>query len=144
MKTSFLLLGIFFIYISNVFSFPGLPFRNLLSHHSPSPCFYKGTHPPTQTLLSSLPGIPLHWGNKHPQARGSLLPLMSNKEILCLICRTINPSMCTLGWWSSTQELLGIWLVDTASAMRLQTPSVPSVPSPNPPSGTPMFSPIVG
>jgi hypothetical protein len=37
-------------------------------------------------LLSSLPGIPLHWRIEHPQAQGPLLPLMYNKAILYHIC----------------------------------------------------------
>jgi hypothetical protein len=81
---SLFLSNIFFIYISNVFLFPGLPFRNPLSH-SPSPCLYEGltsTHP----FPSSRPGIPLHQGIKYPQAQGPFLPLISNKAILCHIC----------------------------------------------------------
>jgi hypothetical protein len=46
-------LNIFFIYISNVFSFPGLPFRNPLSH-SPSPCLYEGAPPPIHSHLPTL------------------------------------------------------------------------------------------
>jgi hypothetical protein len=39
-------LAIFFIYISNVLPFPGLPFKTPLSH-AISPClFYKGVPPP--------------------------------------------------------------------------------------------------
>ena len=38
---------IFLIYISNVFPFPGLPFRNPLSH-PPSSCLYEGA-PPTHS-----------------------------------------------------------------------------------------------
>jgi hypothetical protein len=41
---------------------------------------------PIYSLLFSCPGFPLHWGIEHPQAQGSLLPLMSNKVILCHIC----------------------------------------------------------
>jgi hypothetical protein len=63
------LLDIFFIYISNVFPFSDIPLRNPTSHH-PFPCLYEGAF---------YPGIPLHWGIKHPQAQGLLLPLMTNK-----------------------------------------------------------------
>jgi hypothetical protein len=47
--------------------------------------------------------------------------------------------MCILfSWWSSPQELQGVWPVDTvAPGMGLQTPTAPSVPSPTPPSETP-------
>ena len=48
----FLLLDIFFIYISIVIPFPGLPFRNLLSHPN-SPCLYEAVPlSPTPTLQS--------------------------------------------------------------------------------------------
>ena len=50
--------------------------------HPPSPCFYEGVPP----LLSPRPGIPLHWGIEPSQDQGCLLPLMSNKAILCYIC----------------------------------------------------------
>jgi hypothetical protein len=45
-------------------------------------CLYVGA-PPTHPLLSSGPGIPLHWGMEQSQAQRPLLPLMSNKAILC-------------------------------------------------------------
>ena len=57
-------LDIFSIYISNIFPFPGLPFRNPLSH-LPSPSFMRVLPP---TLLPSCPCIALHWGIKHTQA----------------------------------------------------------------------------
>ena len=76
----FSFLDIFFIYISNVLPFPGIPFRNPLSD-PPSSCLYEGASPTTHRLLLSHPGIPLHWGIKHPQAQGPLLLLMSNKAI---------------------------------------------------------------
>ena len=50
------------------------------------PYFYEGAPLPIHSLLSSHPGIPLHWDIKHPQVQGHLLPLMSNKAILCHIC----------------------------------------------------------
>jgi hypothetical protein len=53
---------------------------------SPSPCLYKSAPPPTYLLPSFLPGISLHWGFEHTQAQGHLLPLMSNKAVLCHIC----------------------------------------------------------
>ena len=39
------------------------------------------------------PGIPLHWGIEPPQAQGPLLPLMSNKVILCHICGQSHGSL---------------------------------------------------
>jgi hypothetical protein len=46
----FLLLNIFFIYISNVIPFPGLPYITPLSH-PPSPCLYEGAPPPIPAFL---------------------------------------------------------------------------------------------
>jgi hypothetical protein len=60
---------IFFIYISNVFPFPGLPFGNPLSH-SLFPCLYENAPAPTYPLLSSRPGITIHWGIKQSLAQG--------------------------------------------------------------------------
>ena len=40
---------------------------------------------PIHPLPSSCPSIPLHWGIKHPQDQGALLPLMPHKAILCYI-----------------------------------------------------------
>jgi hypothetical protein len=87
-----LFLDIFFIYISNVFPFPGLPFRKLLSLPC-SPCLYKGAPPPSHPLPSSHPGIPLQGGIKHHHVQGTLLTLMSNKAILCHICGQSHGSL---------------------------------------------------
>jgi hypothetical protein len=78
-------LDIFFIYISNVIPFPGLPSRNLLSH-DPSHCLYESAPQPTNPFLCSCPGIPLYWGIEPPQAQETHLQLMSNKAILCHTC----------------------------------------------------------
>ena len=83
----FFFFNIFFIYISNVFPFPGLPFRNPY-FTSPLPLPLWGcsdTHSATQPLRSSRPGIPLYWGIKPLQAQGPLLLLMSNTAI-CQLC----------------------------------------------------------
>jgi hypothetical protein len=64
----FFLIRYFFIYISNVFPFPALPFVIFLSH-LPSPCLSEGAPSP---LLSSLLGVPLHYSTAHPQAQGPL------------------------------------------------------------------------
>jgi hypothetical protein len=74
-KKYYLLLDIFFIYISNVIAFP--PFLSETPY--PIPLFLL-THP----LLLPCPGIPLHWGIKSSQDQGSLLPLMSNKARGCI------------------------------------------------------------
>jgi hypothetical protein len=46
---------------------------------SPSPCS------PSHPLLLPGPGIPLHWGIETSQDQGPLLPLMTDKAILCYI-----------------------------------------------------------
>jgi hypothetical protein len=70
---------------------------------------------PTHPFLSSCPGMPLHCCIEHPQAQEPLLPLMSNKAILCHICGQCYGSLLvyTLVGGSSIQELRGFWLVDT-------------------------------
>ena len=73
------LLDVFFIYILNVIPFPVFPSENPLSP-LPSPCS------PTHPLLLPCHGIPLHWGIEPSQGQGPLLPLMSNKAILCYRC----------------------------------------------------------
>ena len=82
LKGTFFLLDILFIYISIVIPFPGFPSRNPLSHPS-SPCFYEGAHPPSYPLPIPCPCIPVHWGMEPSQDQGLLLPLMSDKAILC-------------------------------------------------------------
>jgi hypothetical protein len=113
------------------------PLRNLL-FHPPSPCLAT-IHP----LLPSLPSISLHQGIKPPQAQGLLLQLMSNKANLCHICGQSHGS--SFGWWSSPQKLQGVWPVDTvAPHWGCKPPSLPSVSSPNPPSGNSTLSPMIG
>jgi hypothetical protein len=85
-------LDISFIYISIVFPFPGLPFGNPLSH-PPSPCLCEIVPSPTHQFLSSCPGIPPHWGIEHPQTQGLLLPLTSNRAILCHTCAWSHVSL---------------------------------------------------
>jgi hypothetical protein len=67
-------------------------------------CF--STHP----LLSFCLGIPLHWDIKDPQAQGPLLPLRSNKAILCHICSRSSGSSSIrnshLSWWSEFPQRL--------------------------------------
>jgi hypothetical protein len=64
----------YFIYISNVFPFPGLPFGD--PHPIlPLPASMRVLPQPTHPFQFSSPGIPLHWAIEHPQAQGPLLPL---------------------------------------------------------------------
>jgi hypothetical protein len=74
-----LLLDNFFIYISNVNTFPDFPCKYSLSPPY-SPCS------PTHALLLPGPGIPLHWGTEPSLDQGPLFPLMTKKAILCYIC----------------------------------------------------------
>jgi hypothetical protein len=52
---------------------------------SPFPSFYEGVPPPTHPFLPPSPGIPQHWGIKPSEDLGPLLPLISDKAILCYI-----------------------------------------------------------
>jgi hypothetical protein len=121
-------MDIFFIYISNIFPFPGLPFRNPLSH---TPCLYEGAPPPTHSHPPAL---------TFPNSGLMVSPPTDVQQVHPLPHMWPAPwvSPCVFfGWWSSSWELLGVWSVDTvAPSMGLQTPSAPSVPSPTPPSGT--------
>ena len=82
----FLLLDIFFIYISNVIPVPAFTSENPLSPPL-SPCS------PTHPLLLHCPGIPLHCGIKSSQGQGPLLPLISNKAVFCYICNWSHGSL---------------------------------------------------
>jgi hypothetical protein len=64
--------------------FPG--FLSRTPYPSSLPSFYKGAHPPNYTLPPLYPVIPLYCGISPSQDQGPLLPLMSNKAILCYIC----------------------------------------------------------
>jgi hypothetical protein len=75
----FLSLYIFVIYISIVIPFPGFPSDNPLS---PPHCPCSPTHP----LPLPSPSIPLYCGIEPSQDQGPLLPLMTDKAILCYIC----------------------------------------------------------
>jgi hypothetical protein len=110
MTIFFPLLDILFIYISNVISFPGLPFGNPLSHF-PSICLYKCASLPTHPLPSSCPGIPQHRSTNPtptPRSKGLLFPLMSNKAVFLHICSQSHEFLHVYsGWWSSPRKLWG-------------------------------------
>jgi hypothetical protein len=79
-------LDIFFIYISNVISFPATPPEAPLSH-LPSPCFYEGVPPPTYLLLHPHPQFPYPGASMEPSwDQEPFLPLMHDKAILCYMC----------------------------------------------------------
>ena len=65
-----------------------------LTHSIPPPlCLCEGAPPPTHSFLPQPSSIPLHWGIKSPQDQGPLLPLMSDKVILCYICGRSHGSL---------------------------------------------------
>jgi hypothetical protein len=92
------------------------------------------THPPTPT---SLPLTPLHWGiyrvfigpwTPPPTVAWQSHHLLQMQQEPCVL----------LGWWFSTWDLCGVWLVDiVVLPMGLQTPSTLSVLSLTPLWGTP-------
>jgi hypothetical protein len=113
------LLDIFFIYISNVILFPGFSSENPLSH----PCY--PCSPTPLPLICS--GISLQQGIKPSQDQGSLLPLMSNKAILCYTC---SWSYESLHVYSLVGGLVpgsfgGAGCHITVTPMGLQTPLAP-------------------
>jgi hypothetical protein len=79
------LLDFFFIYISNVFLFPGLPFENPLSYPFPHACIKVLPHTPTVLSLPTL-AFPYTGVSSALRPKDLSLPLMSNKIILCDIC----------------------------------------------------------
>jgi hypothetical protein len=132
----FLSLDIFFIYISNVIPFPGLPSRNHLSH---PPSMRVLLHPSTHSHPALAFCYTGHWNNSGPRT----VPPTDVRQVHPL------PHMCPepwvppciiFGWWLSPRELRGVWLVDTFAPthpLGLKISSVHSVPFPTPPSGTP-------
>jgi hypothetical protein len=132
------LLAVFFIYISNVFSFPGLSFGTPLSHLS-SPCLlYEGASSHTYSLPPSCPSIPLHWGIKHLRPKGcSSHWCPTRPSSTTYAAREMGPSMYTLWFVIQSLGALGVWPGDTvASPMGPQPPSAPSIPSQIPLLGT--------
>jgi hypothetical protein len=101
-------LYIFFIYISNVFPFPGLPFRTTLSQ-SPPPASISGcspTHPPTSIFPPWHSPTLRHQTLSGPRAspptdvqQGYPLPHMWPAPWV--------PPCVFFGWWSSSWGLQG-------------------------------------
>ena len=116
----FLLLDIFFMYISNVIPVPGFHPENPLS--SPTP------FSPTQPLLLPRHGIRLYWGIEPLQDQAPLLSLMSDKAILCYLCGLSHGSLhvyslvgglapgssgrsyCCSSYWSKPLLILGYFI----------------------------------
>jgi hypothetical protein len=125
------LLDIFFIYISNVILFPGLPPtppQTLYPIPSSSASVRVFSHPPTP---SSLPWHSSKLGH-HAFIRPRASPPIDARQGHPLLHMGLEP--CVLfGWWFSPWELWGVWLADVVLSMGLQTPSAPSVLSLTPP-----------
>jgi len=134
----FFLLNIFFIYTSNVISFPSFPSRNPPAH-PPITCLHEGAPPPIHLLLPHCPSIPLCRGIEPPQDRGPPFPLMLDKAILCYMCDWSHGSLHVYSLVGglvpgSSGGLVGWYCW---SSYGLQIPSAPSVLSLTPPLGTP-------
>ena len=92
---------------------------------------------PTHTLPPHCPGFALHWGIEPSQDQGPLLPLMSNKAIICYICSWSHGSLHVYsGCLFSPWELWGYWLLYIVLSMGLQAPSAHLVLSLGLPLGT--------
>jgi hypothetical protein len=76
----FILVDIFFIYISNVFPFPGIP-SGIPLYHPSSLCLYDGASPSTCSSLPTL-AFPYTGALNLPEDQGPLFTVMSNKAIL--------------------------------------------------------------
>ena len=115
----FFLSDIFFTHISNVIPFSSFPSKT--SYPLPSS--------PAHSPLTG-PGICLHWGFELSQDQVPLLPLMSNKAILCYICSWSHGSLHV---YPLVGDLVlgssgGFWLVDIVIlSMGLQASSASSV-----------------
>jgi hypothetical protein len=125
---------------------------------SPSETSYSTLQAPTSmrvhhkllTHLSPCTGITLHWRIKHPQAQGSILPLMYKKNILYNICSQHHGSfhVYSLGGASVTRRSRGSGLLKLVPPpLVCKTPQLlQSLLSLllTPPLGNPAHSPMVG
>ena len=108
--------------------------------HSPSPCL--STYP----LQFPCPGIPLHWSIEPSWHQGLLLPLMSNKAILCYICSWSHGSLHVYAFVSGlfpestggTGRFILLFLLWGCKVLKLFGPFS------NSSTGDPMLSPVVG
>ena len=109
--------GYLFIYISNVFTFPGVPFGNPLS--------------PPPASLRVLPHFPtLAFPNNgasntlRPKGLSShLMSIQQDQPLPHMWPAPWVPPFVFFGWWYSPQELWGVWPVNTvASSVGAATP----------------------
>jgi hypothetical protein len=125
------LLDIFFIYISNIFSFPGLPFRKPLSYPPSSDSMREFPLPLTDSHFLAL-ALP------YTQISNSLRP----KDCSYHWCPT-KPCVF-FGWWFSSWELWGIvvgWY--SCSSYGVANPFISFSPFYNSFNGDTMLSPMV-
>ena len=104
----------------------------------------RGASPPTHSLL---PGIHLHWGIKPPQDQAPLLPLMSNKAILCHIhCKSHESFYVYSLVGGPVPASFSIWIVDTVAPPTHGAvgPLSSFIPFSNSSPGDPVLSPKVG
>jgi len=112
------------------------PLSQFPVHKSPisswSPFFYEGFLLPSHLHLStSLPDIPIHWGEGCPALAG--LRAFHAQQGHPLLHMQLESWVCLyvlFGWWFGPWEL---WLVGIFVLMGLQTPSAPSILSLIPP-----------
>jgi hypothetical protein len=110
----------------------------------PLPLWVCSPHP---SLLPSCPGIPPILGHWTHSGQEPLLPLMSNKDILCHICGQSHRSLhvCSLVGVPFPKSSRGSGLFTLLLPPWGCTPtSLPLVPSPTPPPGTLKLRPMVG
>jgi hypothetical protein len=113
----YFLLDIFFIYISNVISFPGFPSEKFLLP-IPSPCS------PTHPLILSSPEYRTFTG---PRASPPI-DVQGGHPLLHMQLEPWVPSRIFFDWWFRPRELWGYLLVHiVVPPMGLQTLSVPWV-----------------
>ena len=114
---------IFFIYISHVFTFPGLPFRSPLLP-PPSPASMRVL--PHPTIQSSLQVIAFSYTGASTTLRhkGPLLPLMPNRPSSATYVAWV--SSCVLfGWCTHSQELPESWPFDIVAPQSAANPLSP-------------------
>jgi hypothetical protein len=144
---TFCLLAILIIYISNVIPFPSFPSRNTYPIH-PLPASMRvlsqpPTHPPTPLLLPSHPGILVHWGIEPSQDQGPLLPIMSDKIILCYICSWSPGSLHVYFLVDGLSSGVSGWLI-LLFFLLVANPFSSFSPFSNSSIGDPVLSPMVG
>jgi hypothetical protein len=100
---------------------------------------FPSENPPFHPLPLPGPSVPLHWRIKPSQDQGHLLPLMTNKAILCYISSWSHGSLhvySLVGCLVPGSSGGGIVVHIVVPLMGLQTPSAPWVLSLAPPLGT--------